>query len=320
MNNKVPPLSRAPVLFLVFNRLDTTKETFEAIRKAAPPKLYVASDGPRDNREGEKEKVEHVREFVLRNINWHCEVKTLLREKNLGCGKAVAEAITWFFENEEQGIILEDDCLASASFFPYCEELLNKYKDNEQILVVSGNNPLTEIDSPYSYCFVRVPHIWGWASWRRAWTHYNFEILNLKDFIKKKIMNKIFSKYADRCYFLAIFKDMEQHKIDTWDYQWTYSVFNKNGISVIPAKNLVTNIGHGADATHTLISQDLQQRFEITNIIHPEKITLNIQVINKINRIFFGIKMVSVHKSAIKKKLKNILVLITGRVAENNVL
>ncbi|GHT86478.1 hypothetical protein FACS1894137_12140 [Spirochaetia bacterium] len=213
-----------PVLFLVFNRLDTTKQVFEAIRKAVPPRLYVASDGPRDNRDGEKEKVEEVRDYVLKSIDWDCEVKTLFREKNLGCGKAVSGAITWFFENEEMGIILEDDCLPDQDFFMFCEELLEKYKDDERIYHIAGNNPLTFIKSPYSYYFARIPHIWGWASWRRAWNHYSFDIVDLSDFIITKKINGVFNRIIDRVFFIDSFKKMEKHEIDTWDLQWAYTV------------------------------------------------------------------------------------------------
>ena len=141
-----------PVLFCVFNRIDLTKETFEAIRKAKPQKLYFASDGARESRQGESLKVDSIREFVLNSIDWECEVKTLFREKNLGCKNALSEAIDWVFENEEQAIILEDDCVPSFSFFIFCQELLEKYKNDENIMHISGTHHLedyTKINSSY---------------------------------------------------------------------------------------------------------------------------------------------------------------------------
>jgi hypothetical protein len=298
-----------PILFLVFNRLDTTKQVFEMIRKTAPQKLYIGSDGPRNNRGNEKEKVEAVREYILKSIDWNCEVKTLLRENNLGCGKAVSGAITWFFENEEMGIVLEDDCLPSISFFYYCKELLKYYKDDARIYHIAGNNPLTDIKTPYSYYFTRIQHCWGWASWRRAWNHYNFDIIDLNNFIEKKKINNIFTRNIDKYYWIDLFKKVEKHNIDTWDYQWTYSIFNNNGICINPAKNLITNIGHGSDATHTTNSNSVlnnQQRFEITEVIHPNKIIIENVYTNKISKINFGITVLWYYKQLIKNILKRI--------------
>jgi hypothetical protein len=297
-----------PVLFLIFNRLETTKQVFEVIRKTIPAKLYIASDGPRENITGEKEKVEAVRKYVSEFIDWNCEVKTLFHEKNLGCGKALSEAITWLFNNEEMGIILEDDCLPSISFFTYCKELLEKYKDNKQIFHIAGNNPLTYTKTPYSYYFARIQHCWGWATWRRAWNYYNFNIYDLDNFISQKKINFIFSRSADKDYWINIFKEMEKYKKnDIWDYQWTYSIFYNKGICINPAKNLITNIGFGDDATHTKnIDPNLtnQIRFEITNIIHPDKITLSKNEIIRINNINFKISNLNYYKTKIKRTLK----------------
>jgi hypothetical protein len=298
-----------PILFLIFNRLDKTKQVFERIREASPSKLYIASDGSRDNREGEDEKVNAVREYVLKSIDWDCEVKTLFREKNLGCGKAVSQSITWFFQNEEMGIILEDDCVPSISFFSYCRELLEKYKDDTRIYHITGFNPLTYTKTPYSYYFARIQHCWGWATWRRAWNHYNFDIIGLNDFISKNKINVIFNRSVDRHYWLDIFKRMENHEIDTWDYQWTYAIFYNKGICINPAKNLVTNIGFGAEATHTTDDdpyKNNQQRFEIEELKHPDKIKINVSIINKLfhstNLSFYYIV-----KNKVKKVLKRFL-------------
>ena len=296
-----------PILFIIFNRIDTTRQVFEVIRKVSPRKLYIASDGPRETREGEKDKVESVRDYVLQSIDWECEVKTLFRDDNLGCGKAVSSAITWFFENEESGIILEDDCLPSLSFFPYCQELLEKYKDNESIYHIAGHNPLTETRTRYSYYFARIHHCWGWASWRRAWEKYSFDITGLDEFIAQKKMNKIFSGNIEENYWIDIFKRMEGHGIDTWDYQWTYAIFKNNGICINPAKNLVTNIGFGIDATHTIstdYSLNNQQRYEISYINHPRKIKISSRLLRKIHKIVFGLYGSSKLRSMIKRSLR----------------
>ncbi len=306
----IPDNFDTPVLFLIFNRLETTKQVFEIIRNASPRKLYLASDGPRDNRIGEKEKVEEVRKYVLESIDWDCELKTLFRDKNLGCGKAIGEAIAWFFENEERGIILEDDCLPSQSFFSYCQELLEKYKDDTRIYHIAGYNPLIYTKIPYSYYFARIQHCWGWATWKRAWKHYNFDIANLKDFIQTKKINTIFNRSVDRHYWLDIFNRMERHEIDTWDYQWTYTIFNNNGICINPATSLISNIGFGPDATHTITNTPVsnnQQRFEIVKIIHPDKIILDTSIVKKINETVFCINWLWNCKTRIKRIFKNFL-------------
>jgi len=299
-----------PILFITFNRLDTTKQVFEMIRKIAPQKLYIASDGHRDSRIGEKEKVEAVRDYVLKSIDWNCEIKTLFRENNLGCGLAPAGAISWFFENEEMGIILEDDCLPSMSFFSYCKELLEYYKDDTRIYHIAGNNPLTFTRTPYSYYYAYIQHCWGWATWRRAWNHYNFNIKDFNVFIEEKKINKIFTRSIDRKYWINIFKSIENPKIDIWDYQWTYAIFNNNGICINPAKNLITNIGFGENATHTTKdnkSFNGQKRYEIFEIVHPNKIIINNKIINRINKVCFNITYHLYIISKIKKIVKKIL-------------
>jgi len=174
-----------PILFIVFNRLDTAQKVFESIKLIRPKYLFVAADGPRVDVAGEKQKCEDTR-AIIKQIDWDCDIKTLFREKNIGIKNAVSSAITWFFNNIEEGIILEHDCLPNDSFFIYCEEILNKYKKNEQVMHVSGNffqpTPVGKND----YYFSRIPHIWGWATWKRAWVKYNLEMNGYSEFIQNK--------------------------------------------------------------------------------------------------------------------------------------
>src|SRR5258708_3549575 len=167
-----------PILFLIFNRPFPTRRVFAEIRKARPAKLFVAADGPRPDKPEDLETCRETRE-IIKDIDWPCEVQTLFRDKNLGCGVAVSGAITWFFQNVEQGIILEDDCLPDPSFFPFCTELLERYKDDERILLISGNF-LQQKNKKFmvkaSYYGTLIPHLWGWASWRRAWAKYDFNL------------------------------------------------------------------------------------------------------------------------------------------------
>ena len=161
------------VLFVIFNRPETTARVFEAIRSARPPRLYVAADGPRTSRSGEADRCRLVREIASR-VDWTCELHTLFREANLGCKLGVSGAIDWFFQSETEGIILEDDVVPLASFFGLCDELLETYRDDPKVFAVSGCNLVSSVYRPnHSYFFSRYCHVWGWATWRRAWEHYD---------------------------------------------------------------------------------------------------------------------------------------------------
>jgi hypothetical protein len=246
----IPPAPlQTAILFLVFNRLDTTKQVFEAIRKAKPPRLYIAADGAREDKDGEAEKVTSVRDYVMENMDWDCEVKTLFREENLECKYAVSGAIDWFFDNEEMGIILEDDCLPSQSFFWFCEELLERYKDDLQVGQISGDNFQNGIKrGEADYYFSIYNHIWGWASWTNRWKNYDVELDTIND---KKFIKNLFQNKNTQYYWLKVFENMKNKKIDTWDYQWTFTLWNNNQLTILPNINLIENVGFGEGATHT---------------------------------------------------------------------
>lgn len=268
-----------PILFLVFNRPDQTKKVFEAIRQIKPKHLYVAADGPRASKNGEKEQCAITRKVILDGIDWECEIFTLFRDENLGCGKAVSGAIDWFFENVEEGIILEDDCLPAESFFRFCEELLARYRDNTHIMHIGGNNFQDRYFGPKnSYYFSNYIHVWGWATWRRAWNLYQFNIPAVIDAKFRHILKQKFSNKFELQSWKNNFEAVGQGKIDTWDVQWVYSIYNNSGIGITPEVNLVSNIGFGEDATHTqwvdINIADLPLQ-EITTVQHPHKIKLN---------------------------------------------
>ena len=280
-----------PILYIIFNRLDTVKQTFPKIAEQQPKQLFIAADGPRTDRVGEDIKCKEVREHVLSHIDWDCDVRTLFRDENLGCGENVHRAITWFFENVEQGIVLEDDCLPNSSFFGYCETLLNYYRDNEQIMHIAGDNPLTVCKNyEYSYYFANIMHCWGWASWSRAWKKYQYIISNVQGTLDT---NVYFDRKKVKCYWYNIFTKFEKQpfKIDTWDYQWTYAVLKNNGICINPAKNLVQNIGFAGESTHFNNSgfEFSRSTFDINEIKHPKSISLNKKFIKKIDKVEFNI-------------------------------
>lgn len=240
-----------PILFLIFNRPSTTSRVFEVIRSIQPQKLYIAADGPRIGNARDIEKCSETRKIVEK-IDWQCEVITLFREKNLGCKIAVSTAINWFFENEEMGIILEDDCLPSESFFTFCATLLEKYRYDVRVMHISGNNfQRGRIRGDGSYYFSKYPHIWGWASWRRAWDYYDVNMTTYERFIQQGQIRNIFRNKMLQHEWEHSFGLVHSGKLDTWDHQWTYAILCQNGICILPNQNLVSNIGFGPEAHHT---------------------------------------------------------------------
>ncbi|MDO9184215.1 MAG: hypothetical protein Q7U04_17505 [Bacteriovorax sp.] len=240
-----------PILFLIFNRPDTTQLVFNEIRKQKPKYLFVAADGPRSHKPGEAEKCEDTR-AIIQQIDWDCEVKTLFREENLGCGRAVSSSITWFFDNVEEGIILEDDCLPNDSFFKFTSDLLRKYKDDERVFAISGDNFIGQLmPNNESYYFSIYNHVWGWASWKRAWKHYDLGMKSWPSIKKSGHLKTIFENKKQFSYWVNIFDACYAGKIDTWDYQWTFACWSRNGLTILPALNLIRNIGFDERATHT---------------------------------------------------------------------
>ena len=271
-------LFSTPILFIIFNRPDTTKRVFETIRKTKPAKLYIAADGPRLNKEREVELCERTRQ-VTEVIDWPCEVYRKYSDSNLGCKMGVSGAITWFFDNVEEGIILEDDCLPNLSFFYFCQELLNKYRNIEKVKMISGDN--FQFGKKYgdaSYYFSNFPSIWGWATWRRAWKEYDIDMENYPDFKKNNRIARIFKDKKVRRYWLNFFDKLYNNRIDTWDGQWVYSIYSNNGIAILPNVNLISNIGFNENATHTKKSDNILNNIPTETlgfIIHPKTITIN---------------------------------------------
>ncbi len=246
-----------PILFIIFNRPRTTKKVFEVIRKIKPTQLFIAADGPRRTKEGEKIICDQTRSLVLNMIDWPCKVTSLFLEENIGCGKAVCNAITWFFDHVDEGVILEDDCLPDLSFFSYCSTLLERYRFNDKIMHIGGNNfqfGIKRGDGDYYYSF--FSHNWGWATWKRAWKYFEYDLEGQKKLIRKiyKVSfkhNKSFIKFLDNR-----FPEIRLPQNHIWDIQWHFSLVKNTGIAIIPNQNLVQNIGFGNDGTHTLNEED----------------------------------------------------------------
>jgi len=259
---------KTPVLLLLFNRPDETKQLIECLEKIKPSRIFIVADGHRPLIIGEKEKCNEVKDIVS-NLNWTCEVNTNFRSTNLGCRESVSQGIDWFFDHVEEGIILEDDCIPHESFFNYCTELLEKYRFDNEVMHIGGNNfQFGKARGDSDYYFSIYNHVWGWATWRRAWSHYNdiFELDKIEDELRKFIGHRATFKY-----FEEVFSKVAAKQIDTWDFIWTYSCWKAHGLSIIPNKNLVTNIGFGHQATHTRNVSSVQSKIPALNIGSPLK-------------------------------------------------
>lgn len=261
-----------PIIFIVFNRPDTTRQVFETIRAAKPGKLMVIADGPRANRPGEAEKCAATRE-IIEEVDWDCDVQKNYSDTNMGCRLRVSSGITWAFGLVDEAIILEDDCVPSSSFFRYCAELLDRYESDERVMMVSGDNHLFgQAATSDSYYFSRYPHVWGWATWRRAWTKYDLNMTHWPDIRDRRLFDQYLPRRSERSQWEAIFQNVYDGNVDTWDYQWVYSIWANSGLCVAPARNLVRNIGFHQAATHTtadtvyssLVAEDLEWP-----LVHP---------------------------------------------------
>jgi hypothetical protein len=241
-----------PVAFLIFNRPETTAKVFAEIARAKPPVLLVVADGPRPDVPGEAEKCAAARAIVEKGVDWACDVRTNYADLNLGCRRRVSSGLDWVFDTVEEAIVLEDDCLPHPTFFRFCEELLERYRHDERIMTVSGINlQFGRKRTEYSYYFSRYFHCWGWASWRRAWKHFDVNMTLWPEMDEGEWLRDILQDPSAVRYWSKIFRAVEQGQIDTWDYPYLFAHWRQGALSLIPAANLVSNIGFHVDATHT---------------------------------------------------------------------
>lgn len=280
-----------PVLFLVFNRPDVTRKVFKAIRQAKPHRLYVAADGPRHNKGDEANKIEEVRDISMA-VDWDCKVKTLFREKNLGCKIAVSSAINWFFENEPEGIILEDDCLPSHSFFWFCQELLEKYRHDSRAMMIGGSNFLPENQAiKTDYFFSRYFSIWGWATWRRAWKYYDIEMSAWKSIKKTCQIEGLYTQRYFKDHMIRAFDNVVAGKVNTWDYQWFFTCLFNHGLSIVPHVNMISNIGVVGTHAGFVSKSQLLPIVDMDNIYdmrHPEYVCPDYHYDNLYIKEYFG--------------------------------
>lgn len=278
------------MLLVIFNRPDSTRRVFETIRSARPRRLFIAADGPRSGHPDDAETVPKARSIGA-GVDWDCDVRVLFRDQNIGCARNISSAINWAFQSADELIILEDDCVPASSFFPFCTQLLERYRDDERVFVISGNNfhpgpPRT----PYSYYFSRFNHCWGWATWRRAWSHFDLDMALWPEIKKGMWLLDVLGDPLAVGYWQRIFDSTAAGDIDTWDYQWTLACWVQSGLTILPSKNLVENIGFGRDATHTkkappVIATAAEMDFPL---VHPPFIIRDERADSWIQRNNFG--------------------------------
>lgn len=295
-----------PILFLIFNRPDTTERVFEIIRKIKPPKLFVSADGPRAHKEGEKEKCKQTRK-IIEGVDWECEVHRNFSDENLGCKRGVVKGINWFFENVEEGIIIEDDCILDDSFFTLAQKLLERYRDDERIMHIGAANFQDgRKRGDASYYYSKLCHVWGWATWRKAWKHYDVAIKSFDEFKSNNTIANILSDKKMQKHWLKLFQTVYDNALDTWDFQWVYTVWEQSGMSIIPNVNLVSNIGFGEEATHTRDSEHIlaeNKSGSVTELVHPVAIEIN----EEADRYTFYHKIYQSKIKKLKFKIQNFL-------------
>jgi hypothetical protein len=242
---------KTAIALFVFNRPDITQQVFNAIRQVKPEKLFVVADGPRKTHPNDAKKCIAVR-AIVNTFDWKCKISTNYADINMGCKNRLSSGLDWVFEQVEEAIILEDDCLPDPSFFPFCEELLERYRNNDKIMAISGDNfQFGRKRTEYSYYFSIYNHCWGWATWRRAWQKYDVDMKQWGHVNQTQFLKQFFPNFWPARYWQNKFNQTYLGKMNTWDYQWTFSCWINDGLSILPEVNLVKNIGFDSSGTHT---------------------------------------------------------------------
>ena len=283
---------KVPVLLLFFNRKDTLSAVIARLKDYQPDKIYLASDGARPHTHDEAELIIQIRQFVLDSIVWDCEVKTLFRDENLGCKYAVHGAVQWFFSQEEQGIVLEDDIVPSDNFFIFCEEMLEKYKYDKRVGSITGRNDLGSFDSHASqYYFSNKFFCWGWASWADRVVDNNVEI-GVTSVIDKKIFSNLY--YKEKMLVKGMLGLMKSKQVNSWAYPYDLSFRVKHQLCLVPSKNMVKNIGLDVVGAHSTgkRSDELKRydeylpRFNESRLVQANELFLKKLIESKYSNLF----------------------------------
>ncbi|WP_295388953.1 glycosyltransferase family 2 protein [uncultured Thiodictyon sp.] len=249
-------MNQAPIAYIVFNRPRQTARTFATLRAQRPAELFIIADGPRRGHPTDAERCAEAR-AIVEQVDWPCAIHRNYSEINLGCKKRVSSGLDWVFGQVERAIVLEDDCLPHADFFTFCSTLLEHYADDQRVWVITGANFQNgQRRGDRAYYFSQYNHVWGWATWRRAWRHYSGDLPFWPEWKNSARWRENFRDPRQCSYWSAIFDRVYADEIDTWDYPWTASVWYHGGLTATPNVNLVTNIGIGPDATHTCAAEE----------------------------------------------------------------
>jgi hypothetical protein len=239
-----------PVLLIAYRRASTTRRVIDSLRPLRPKHLYFAANGPNPENVGDQSLCAEVR-ALAEEIDWHCDIRRLFRNKHLSARESISGAISWFFDHVEEGIILEDDCICDPSFFPFAAELLDRYRNDAAVMQIGATNFAPNLADEASYSFSKYAYIWGWATWRRAWKHFDLSMTSFTDESVRQTLAERFPRRSDRSYWFALYQYLRSGNLDTWDGQWNLAVFRERGVCVVPRVNLVRNIGFGSQSTNT---------------------------------------------------------------------
>ena len=305
---------KTPVLFLIFNRPDTTEKVFNAIKEAKPLQLFIAADGPIANNSESDYKCSETRK-IIEKVDWECNVKKLYLDDNLGCRIAISSAIDWFFENVDEGIILEDDCVPSKSFFWFCQEMLEKYRDEELVMQINGTHYLNGLmEFKDSYYFSKLISCWGWATWKKAWSNFDAQMSDYHKLKKDRFLVDYYNNNEISKWMGSYLDEADTESCGIWSTQWAFGVIKKKGLSVTPTTNMIQNIGFDKNATTgTAESFTKYSNFipkNMNKIVHPAKISYD----GTIDSLHFSSiikitdpRVISNYQRPFKKIIKNML-------------
>lgn len=311
-----------PVALFNFNRPQLTRQVFEVVRQIKPRRLLLVADGPRESKPDDARLCAEVR-AVFEEIDWNCEVSRNFADANMGSFKRNSTGLDWVFDTVEAAIILEDDCVPSLSFFPYCEALLEKYRDDLRVGVISGNNfgfPRVGRKND-SYLFSAYSFTWGWASWRRVWRGVDFTMSWWEPDAGREMLSALFPRKTEWQYWYNLYERIRLGKQkNAWDYQLLLSLFRHSQYSATPRVNLVSNIGFGADATNCLDENSPLHDFPRCELepllVHPANIRRSARVDHALFRIVYQPRQSILPRA--KNKLARILMRAWKKIKGNS--
>ncbi len=297
-----------PVAVFAFNRPTPLRRVLARIREARPTRLFLIADSARAGNEADAARCTEVRSILTSFVDWPCEVSQNFAAENLGCRRRISSGLDWVFEQTDQAIVLEDDCLPDTSFFPFCAEMLARFADSPEIMMISGDSFTPAIADPdASYRFSQSTQIWGWATWRRAWSHYDVEMKVWPEFRDRRSLRRLVPDPRTLRFWEEAFEAVWDGRIDTWDWQWTFACWKISGLSVLPNINLVQNIGYSGDGTHTSADSSTNPAAVSGTLTfpldHPDAIVVDREADAATNRLLGLDRSISARLARLARKL-----------------